>query len=69
MSSDPVAVRQWVMSGSNWQWEDKRAVLNFIFNFMRLGGWRELAQKKAKLDDLIENWKKELHRLHIELSV
>jgi hypothetical protein len=66
-SNDPADISRWVQAAPNWDDEEKRAVRNFVFNFMRLRVQRDVAAKKEALDHLVTNWKQALAKLKIEI--
>ncbi len=66
-STDPAAVTRWVQSAPKWDHDEKLAVLNFVFNYLRLRVQRDIAPKKDKLDLLVTNWKEALAKLDIDL--
>jgi hypothetical protein len=67
-SIDPADIRHWVQSAPKWDDEEKLAVLNFVFNYMRLRVQRDLAPKKDALDRLVTNWKQGLAKLGIKIA-
>jgi hypothetical protein len=66
-STDPVDIGHWVQSSPKWDQDEKLAVLNFVFNYMRLRVQRDLAPKKHALDRLVKDWKQGLAKLGIEI--
>jgi hypothetical protein len=66
-SNDPADISRWVQAAPKWDDEEKRAVLNFVFNFLRLRVQRDLVPKSEALDSLVTNWKQALAKLRIEI--
>ena len=62
-SNDPADISQWVQAAPKWDDEEKQAVLNFVFNFLRLRVQRDLVAKTEALDSLVSNWKQALAKL------
>ena len=66
-TTDPQAISQWVESAEKWDSQEKHAVLNLIFNYIRLVVYREAAPKKADLIRIADNWERALKKLGIEI--
>ena len=67
-STDPVTVTHWVQSAPAWSDDEKRAVTNFVFNYMALLGLRDFVEKKGELNHLVKDWEIELKKLGIEIN-
>jgi hypothetical protein len=66
-STDPADITRWVGSASKWDYDEKLAVLNFIFNFMRLRVQRDITHSSA-LDKLVANWNDGLLKLGVNMQ-
>jgi hypothetical protein len=65
--TDPAAVTAWVQSAPKWADNEKLAVLNFIFNYVRLLAQRDFVKGKGELERLAKDWEMELKRLGVQL--
>jgi len=65
-SATPVAVSKWVHEAPKWNEDEKRAVLNLVFNYMRAISPQLAKLPKSALMGVAENWEKAMSQLGIQ---